>query len=147
MSRVNALYHIVFATQNRRMTIANDHREDLYRYIWRIITERNCRLIRIGGIPNHLHLLINLHPTVALSELIRDIKAKSSGWLRRNPDFKVFDGWAKEYFAATVAYKDQGGVIEYIKGQQDHHRITAIEQEIREWMEHEGLHLTDYDLQ
>lgn len=74
MSRVNAIFHIVINTHNRQMTIRNDHREDLYRYIWKIIKNNDCVLYRINGLPNHLHILLDLKPTLALSDLVRQIK-------------------------------------------------------------------------
>lgn len=73
MSKVKALYHIVFCTKRREMTIPLEHIDELYRFIWYEIKDQNCRLIRIGGIQNHLHLLIDLHPSMALSNLMRII--------------------------------------------------------------------------
>lgn len=143
MSHVNALYHIVFSTYERQMTITNDYREDVYRFMWNIIKEHNCKLLRIGGIPNHIHILINLNSTVALSDLVRDLKAKSSGWIHRDARFPLFNGWAKEYFAATISYKGRYGVIEYIKNQQEHHNIRKFEDEILKMMDAEGM--TTYD--
>lgn len=142
MSNVNALYHIVFSTNQRRMTITDQYREDLYRFIWNIITERKCKLLRIGGIANHLHILLSLNPTVALSDLVREIKAKSSGWLRKDLRFPDFDGWGKEYFAATIAYNDRFSVIEYIKGQKEHHSVKSFREELISFLEAEGIDMT-----
>lgn len=127
------------------MTISNEYREDVYRYIWKIIDVNNCKLLRIGGIPNHIHILLNLHPSVSLSALVRDIKAKSSGWLRKDVRFPRFDGWAKEYFAATVAYKDRLPVIDYIKNQQEHHGLRKYEEELALLLNREGIQPTEYD--
>ncbi len=74
MSKVKALYHIVFCTKRRQMTISETHSEDVYRFIWNIIKESRSKLLRIGGIQNHIHLLIDLNPSIALSSLMRDIK-------------------------------------------------------------------------
>lgn len=146
MSHVNALFHIVFATNNRELTITNQYREDLYRFIWKTLTEKKCKLIRIGGIPNHIHLLIDLHPGISLSEIVRDIKAKSSGWLKKDYRFPKFIGWAKEYFAATVSYADRNNVIEYIKTQQEHHRVHDYSDEIVDLLARVGMQITGYDV-
>lgn len=130
MSKVNALYHIVFATRKRENTITNEFRDDVYRFIWNLLKENKCILLRISGVENHIHMLINLHPTVALSDLMREIKSKSSGWLRRDARFPHFEGWGQEYFAATIAYKERMPVIEYIKSQQEHHKVTDFEKEL-----------------
>ena len=141
MSHVNALYHIVFATYERRMTITNEYREDVYRFIWSIISEKRSNLLRIGGIANHIHILLNLHQSVSLSDMVRDIKAKSSGWLRKDNRFPYFEGWAKEYFAATISFDDRHRVIEYIKGQQQHHNIQTFDDEYNEMLSSEGLEM------
>ena len=74
MSKVTAYYHIVFCTKRREMTIPLAYKEDLYRFIWKEIKDLKCDLIRIGGIQNHVHILLNLHPTVALATLMQNIK-------------------------------------------------------------------------
>lgn len=146
MSKVNALYHIVFGTKERKMTISNDYREELYRFIWKLITEHNCRLIRIGGVADHVHILLDLHPTVALSALVRDIKAKSSGWLRQDCRFPYFEGWGKEYFAYTIGYKAKSVIIDYINSQQSHHSNMDYSTEIKLLADNAGLQINEYDL-
>lgn len=135
MSKVAAYYHIVFCTKNRRMTIPLQHKIDLYRFIWSIVRSRNCRLIRIGGIQNHVHMLIDLRPTIALATLIRDIKAYSSAWLKKDPRFKDFEGWSGEYYATTLRPKDGDTVIKYISEQEAHHSIMETADELRSMCE------------
>ena len=65
-------------------------------------------LFAINGIENHIHLLINLHPSVRLSDLVRDIKLSTSQWIKQNRDlFPQFAGWGKEYGAFTYALRDK----------------------------------------
>ena len=130
MSRVSALYHIVFCTKHRRFTITEAFLEDVYRYIWSETRNLDCKLLRIGGIPNHLHLLIDLHPSVSLSDYVKTIKAKSSFWLRRDTRFSDFDGWAKEYFAATLSADGRNAVTEYISSQKEHHGRVSFDDEL-----------------
>ena len=56
MSTVNALFHIVISTKYRKMTLTSVYRKDLYRYMWSLIEEMHCKLLRIGGIENHVHI-------------------------------------------------------------------------------------------
>lgn len=146
MSKVNALYHIVFCTKSRKMTISAAYAEDLYRFIWNMLRTKDCHLYRISGIENHIHMLINLNPKIALSSLIRDIKAKSSGWLRSDPRFVGFDSWATEYFAATIAYKDRDGVIEYIKNQREHHHGRGFDDELKALLRSEDMSVYEGDM-
>ena len=131
MSTVNALYHVVISTKNRKMTITENHKRELYKYIYSIIEANNCQLLRMNGIADHIHFLIQLHPSVALSNLIRDIKRASSMWLKENPAFPKFNGWAKEYAAFTCANKDKEVIINYIKGQEEHHKGLSFLDEIK----------------
>ena len=131
MSTVKAIYHIVISTRFRKMTINEENKRELYKYIYGIINEHNCRLIRMNGIANHIHILLQLHPTVALSDLMREIKRSSSIWLKNQCEkFPFFEGWGKEYAAFTCSYKDQGNIINYIKSQEIHHQIVTFEDEI-----------------
>ena len=70
MSKVVAYYHIVFCTKRREMTIPLQYKEDVYRFIWKIVSENKSKLIRIGGIQNHIHIFLDLHPTVALANIV-----------------------------------------------------------------------------
>ncbi|MDE6263547.1 MAG: IS200/IS605 family transposase [Paramuribaculum sp.] len=146
MSRVTSLYHIVFATKRREQTITHENREALYRYIWTIISKSNSVLYRIGGVSDHIHILLDLHPTVPLSTMVRDIKSRSSSWMKQSGLFAAFSGWATEYFAASVSYADKNGIIEYIKSQPEHHAKVKLDEELKILANDAGLALTSFDL-
>lgn len=132
MSNVSAVYHIVINTKRRMMTIPDDYKRDLYMYIYGILKANNCLLFRINGTRNHVHMLINLHPSVALSSLMQSVKQSSSKWLKDNANFPYFGGWGKEYYAATIARDGIERVIEYIKNQESHHYSTSFETEMEQ---------------
>ena len=81
MSYVIQLTHIVINTKERRMTLAQENKNELFKYIWGIITNKNCRLYRINGIGNHIHMLVGIHQSISLMELVREIKRSSSVWI------------------------------------------------------------------
>ena len=139
MSTVSALYHIVISTHRRQMTIPADACNDMYRYIWGIIKNRKCVLYRIGGIENHIHMLIHLKPDLSLSELMRDIKQSTSKWAKSNPMFPHFAGWGKEYGAFTCAYSSKENIVHYIMNQREHHSRVSFEEELKELTDREGL--------
>jgi REP element-mobilizing transposase RayT len=72
------LYHIVFCTYRRENTLPEEHHEELYRYIWGIIKKRNSVLYRMNGTENHIHILSDLHPGIALSDYIKEIKTATN---------------------------------------------------------------------
>ena len=77
------LYHIVFATKSRNPALHMDRRDDLYKDIWGIINKRDCHLYRIVGIEDHVHLLCSLHPSVALADLVKQIKVATASWIKK----------------------------------------------------------------
>ena len=102
MSAVTAIYHIVINTYRREMTLPLTSCDQLYRYIARVVQNSKSTLYAINGIENHIHLLVDLHPSVRLSDLVRDIKLSTSHWIKQNQDsFPQFAGWGKEYGAFT----------------------------------------------
>jgi putative transposase len=132
-------YHIVFATKNRIPALHQDHRDDLYRFIWGVLRERKCHLYRIGGVADHIHILTSLHPTVALSDLVKEIKTSSSSWIKGQGKFPLFDFWQEGYGAFTVDANARPGLIEYIRGQEAHHRKLGFAEELERMVVEMGL--------
>lgn len=123
-------YHIVFSTKNRQNTLSCGRHEELFKYIWGILKNKECHLYRINGHTDHLHLLTSLHPSLALSDFIKDIKMASSKWIKTNGIFKGFDCWQKGYAAFTHSTNDKNDLIEYIRNQKEHHRQTTFKEEL-----------------
>ena len=147
MSTVNAIYHIVINTKSRKMTLPPTSCDSLYRYMGRIIANKNCILYSINGIENHVHLLINLHPTVSLADLVRDLKLSTSQWIKTNINlFPMFEGWGKEYGAFSYALRDRQMVSNYIANQREHHKRETFEEEYRKHVERAGLEWNEYRL-
>ncbi len=147
MSKVCALYHIVFCTKKRKMTINFDHREDLYRFIWKEVESTHSRLIRVGGIENHVHMLVDLHPTVTLSSLMQKVKSMSSIWMSQSGYFPLFEGWAGEYYASTVSPEHKNAVVEYIKSQPLHHQNRGFTDEVIELPGRAGVVYNEQNMQ
>lgn len=130
MSRVEAYYHIVIATKDREDTLPKEQRRRLYAYIYGILRNKGCIVCRIGGVGDHLHILTTLPPTIALADLMRDLKSCSSHWLREDGHFPSFAGWEREYAAFSCSSRDTASVTAYIRGQEEHHSHSGS---IEEW--------------
>ena len=140
MSFVTAIYHVVINTYRRRLTIPNESSEKLYRYIFGIVKAKGCTLLRVNGIGNHIHLLIELSPATSLSSLMQDVKSSSSKWMKQYPQlFPMFEGWGKEYAAFTYALRDKDMLIHYIDNQRIHHQSKSFEHEYRVLMRNAGI--------
>ena len=108
-------YQIVFGTKHRKPTINKEFETDLYKYIYGIIKNKNCKLYRINGIEDHIHIMSDLHPTVCLSDYIKDIKVASSLWMKESGKFPLFEGWQEKYGAFTYSIREKDMIINYIK--------------------------------
>ncbi|AFM24366.1 IS200/IS605 family transposase [Desulfomonile tiedjei] len=133
------LYHIVFSTKGRAPVLVATEREAMFRYIWGIIRFRDCHLYRVNGTLDHIHILIRLHPTQALSNLIREIKVSSSNWIKTNRIFTEFSGWQAGYGAFTHSEKDKERLILYIKNQEQHHKALSFGEELRNLLNEAGI--------
>ena len=136
------LYHIIFHTKSGKQTLNQEYAKELYAYINGFIKQKNCFLYRINGIENHIHLLSDLHPSLALADYMRDMKASSSLWLKKNEKFPYFEGWAEGYGAFTYAWRDKDVIVNYIKNQQEHHKTMSFEEEYRQLLKEFGI---EYD--
>jgi REP element-mobilizing transposase RayT len=109
------IYHIVFATKHRERVLAEPRREDLFRYMWGIVKNHDCHLLRLNGVEDHVHILTSLHPTVALADFVKAIKTGSSKWIKEENVFPQFSHWQDGYGAFTHSVREKDGLIEYIK--------------------------------
>ena len=90
------LYQIVFSTRNRSAILLEKNRIELFKYIHGILLNKKCRLYRINGGSDHLHIVTHIHPEVAIASLVKDIKLASSSYIRQKPPFPRFQwlaGW------------------------------------------------------
>ena len=128
-SYTNLLYHLVFSTRERRPIITIERRPRLYDYVGCIIREFGGISLAIGGIEDHLHLLAKLRPDKRLSDVLRDLKANSTGWMHDVfPDAQDFY-WQKGYGAFTVSMSQVPIVSRYIANQEQHHRKHSFRDE------------------
>ena len=133
MSKTRILIHIVFSTRHREPSIPAENKRRLYAYLHGIVTKHRCTTLRINGMSDHVHLLIDLHPAVALSSLVKELKQSSSLWMKDQPDFAGFSGWNDGYYAASIGAGDEEECIGYIINQEHHHQSAATVDEAR-WL-------------
>ena len=124
----NVLVHVVFATKNREKTLTAAIRERLHAYLAQVANNQGARAHLVNGGLEHVHLLLRLPAKCALSDLVRDLKSSSSGWLRRelSPNF----AWQRGFSAFSVSHSNFSAVYDYIRTQEDHHRRHTFEEEL-----------------
>ena len=124
------LYQVVFSTKYREKTLSKDNRKELFQDIWGILKNKKCHLYRVGGVEDHLHIAFSLHPTISLSNLVKDIKLGSTDFIKEKDIFPDFKGWQDGYAAFTYSIDAKDNLIEYIKNQEEHHRNVSFKDEL-----------------
>ena len=142
MSYRQIFYQIVFGTKHRLSAIPETHSNELYRYISGVIKNKNCKLYRINGVEDHIHIFSDIHPTICLSDFVKDIKVASSLWMKANGNFPKFRGWQEGYGAFTYSIREKNMLINYIKNQKEHHKKQTFYDEFKGLLIESGI---DFD--
>ena len=132
-------YHVVFATKYRKPAIASTIQERLHEYMGGTLRAKKGSLIEIGGVADHVHLLTHLPPTLAVSDVIRDLKANSAKWMNELEETPALFEWQKGYGAFTVSYSQIEVVRAYIRNQEEHHRVKSFQEEYEEFLQRHGI--------
>lgn len=118
-----------------------DRRERLYKYITETVKNKKSEMIIINGVHDHIHMLINLHPSVALADMVKGVKTSSSKMISGTNLFPLFEGWASEYYACSVSPSHVDGVKEYINNQERHHDEKEFVKELEDFVRKMGMEL------
>jgi REP element-mobilizing transposase RayT len=137
-------YHVVFSTKNRAPMIRRDIEERVWEYVGGIARHYNMTAVQVGGIEDHLHVLVMAPATLSPSEIAKRIKSDSSKWIHEEfPDLHGF-GWQDGYGAFTVSKANVPSVVGYIQNQRAHHRTKTFQEEYLDFLKKAGV---DYDEQ
>jgi REP element-mobilizing transposase RayT len=130
-------YHLVFSTKQREPWIDTNWRAELHAYLGGIVKGLGGHPEGIGGVADHVHLLVSLKPTTCLSDFMRDLKKSSSVWVKesRLRDFQ----WQEGYAAFTVSASARESVQRYIASQEEHHRVKSFREELVEFLKKSGV--------
>lgn len=132
-------FHIVFAVKGRANLVSTKWREQLYKYITGIITNKSQKLIIVNGMPDHVHLLIGMKPDACLSDLVRDIKANSSKFINEQKLVVGKFEWQTGFGAFTLGYSQLDTVVTYIKNQEEHHRKKSFREEYLDFLKQNDI--------
>ena len=131
MAYTKLIYHIVLRTYQGTAPIVEAYERDLYMFIYGFSKNHNCVLYRINGTPDHVHLLVGLHPSIAIATFVHDLKIATNNFLTANREkFPSFVKWAEGYCALTYSEHDKPRVMQYIIDQKEHHRKISARDEL-----------------
>ena len=124
------LLHIVFSTKARAALVKPELRERLYGYIGGIVRAEKGTLYAIGGMPDHVHLLLRWRTDGTIADLMGTVKSRSSLWVHQTfPAFAAF-AWQEGYAALSVSKSAEADVKAYLEKQVDHHQEREFQEEL-----------------
>ena len=121
--------HIIFAVKGRQSLIPKQHKDELHKYITGIIDSKQQTAIQINSMPDHIHILVGITPDVAISDLVRDIKANSSKFINKKRWIAGRFEWQTGFAAFSYAHSQLDTVARYIKNQEEHHSRQTFREE------------------
>jgi putative transposase len=128
-------YHIVFSTKDREPWLSATVQERLWPYLGGIARENKMKAFEIGGVADHVHILLSVPASLAVSKGVQLIKGASSHWIKETfPNMAGF-AWQDGYGAFTVSESQLDTVRDYIRRQPEHHRTKTFAEEYRTFLE------------
>ena len=139
-------YHTVFSTKHRAMLITSDLEERLYPFMGGLLRDLRCTLLSINGMPDHVHLLIRYRADLSHSEMLQQIKGRSSKWINETfPQFGHFS-WQEGYGGFTVSKSVVSEVETYIARQKEHHQRIDFKTEFLELLRRHGIEFDENEI-
>jgi len=127
--------HIIFAVKGRQNLISESFREQLQKFITGILQNRGQKMLAIYCMPDHSHILTGLTPAIALSNLVRDIKAGSSKFINDKKLVRGKFNWQQGFGGFSYSRSQIDTVVKYILNQKEHHKERSFKEEYIELLE------------
>ena len=128
--------HFVFAVKFRQNLIHKSWKDELFKYMTRIIQNHQHKVFAINGVEDHVHILIGMQPNQSISELMREVKGSSSKWINGNRKTATRFSWQEGYGAFSHSTDKIPGVVQYINDQEKHHDKKSFYMEYQQMLNH-----------
>ena len=138
-SFTSSLHHCIFATKAREPILTPQIRERLWPYLGGIARENGMKALAIGGVADHVHLLLSLSATTSVSKAMQLLKGNSSKWVHETfPHLRRF-GWQEGYGAFSIGVSEIDKTRAYIRRQEEHHRTKTFREEVMMFLQRHAL--------
>lgn len=131
-------YHIVFSTRNREPWISREWRPRLFEYLGGTLRGMDAHSHEVGGVADHVHLVLSLKPTHMISKVLQELKKAASVWVHEEMHVPEF-AWQDGYAAFTVSASVLPEVVAYVRGQEEHHRTRSFREELEIMLRKSGV--------
>jgi len=120
----------VFAVQNRQSLIAKEHKEELHKYITRIVQNRKAKMLAVNCMPDHTHLFVGFKPTILISDFVKEIKVESNEFINDKNWVRGQFNWQEGYGVFSYGHSQLDKVINYVLTQEIHHQKGPLNRNI-----------------
>jgi putative transposase len=134
---------IVFAVKNRNNLIPKENREELHKIITGIVQNHGQKMLSVFCMPDHVHMLIGLKPSISISDLTRDVKAASSKFINDKQWLPSQFNWQEGFGAFSYSSNQIDTVIKYILNQEEHHKKLTFKEEYIDFLNKFGIKYED----
>ncbi len=145
-SFVSCLMHCVFGTKDRRPLITTGLQQRLWPYLGGIARENKMEALIVGGVEDHVHVLLSIPSTMSVAKSVQLLKGNSSKWIhdtfKEHRDFE----WQEGYGAFSIGISGVEDTMKYIQCQAEHHRKTTFKQELEVFLRKHGMEYVERDL-
>jgi putative transposase len=139
----SSLHHCVFATKGREPLLTPEIRERLWPYLGGIARENSMKAIAIGGVADHVHILLSLPAPMSVSKSMQLLKGNSSKWIHETfPALRTF-AWQEGYGAFSIGISGIDETRAYIRDQEEHHRTRTFREEVIMFLQRHGFQFDD----
>lgn len=122
-------FQLVFAVRNRNALIRKEWKDQLEKYISGIIRNNGHKVLAVGTMPDHIHILLGYHLNQLIPDLVEQIKTSSNAWVKENRLSRFRFGWQNGYGGFTYSRSQIDAVIKYILNQEKHHKKELFREE------------------
>ena len=120
---------IVFAVKGRENLIRREHKEELHKYITGIVKGKKQKMLAINCMPDHTHMFLGFTPDMKISDLVRDVKSISSGFINEKKFVKGKFNWQHGFGAFSYSHSHIDRVVKYVLNQEEHHKKKTFREE------------------
>ncbi len=125
---------LIFAVKGRQNLLRKEWRQEVFKYMSGIITHKKQKSIIVNGVADHVHLFVGLKPSMAISDLSRDIKNNTSNFINKKGWLPGPFSWQGGYGAFSYSHSHIGNVYQYVKNQEEHHRTKTFKEEYHDFL-------------
>jgi putative transposase len=136
-------FHLVFAVKNRDALIKKEWKDELEMYITGIIQNHRHKMLAIGAMADHIHILIGYNVNQLVPDLVEEIKTSSNTWIKGKRFSKFKFEWQKGYGAFTHSHSQIDTIVKYILSQEEHHKKKPFKEEYLEMLENNNIEFKD----